>query len=454
MKRSLARALPLAALLGCGDPTQTVTVELDVRGAIPLLNPFDAAAGLAQVRVRLQGPGPHQEATALLTETGAQRVTFADFPAGGPFDLIAEGLDAFGNPMAFGRAERVELEGDGAVSVPFRRSLAYVTHLPNPRQMAPESQVYFLDLGRRSYAGKVALPRQRGGRPQGRGVSARGGASMLIVFEEGGAGFVGILSAADHQWRTIELPRPQELALGVPDAPLGVVAGGGAVTFVDLDQGSVVEQFRQPIGGRVLDGVIRSDGARALVVIDAAPGVLLIDLTTRQVRGLDVVAQASGVALDRAGRVAYVTSAADGSVVGVDLENGRTQPFAGFGRPVRGATYADAMQVVLGFDAGARRVLGFLPVANEVLRLDEAVPTLEVPVELACDGIGRRVIAIASGTSTLTAGLTVIDTFADQSPEGATALYPSDPDDRFVEGSGFEARQRYQPRAVGVLYGR
>jgi hypothetical protein len=454
LTRALGGLLCAALFTACGDGGRTVTVQLDASGASGL-DPYAPGVRLARVRVTVEGP-ERSESASLFLDRDARSAVFEGFVGAGPLEVRAEGFDELGNVVAFGRQSRIEGEGDVSARFPLRRNLAYVTHLPEPRQRSPESQLYVLDVATRGFVAKVALPEGPGGaRPIGRGVSARGGAAMLVVFEAGGQGKLGILSAEDHSFRVIELPRPQELALGVPESPLGVAVGGGAVTFVDLDAGQVVERFALPVGGRVLDGAIGASGERALVVVDVSPGTLLIDLVRREVRALDVLGAPSGVALARDGRTAYVTSSSEGAVAEVDLDSGRTRLLRGFVRPVRLAAFADELPGILAVDSSARpRVVGYSPLADEALGVNDAVPTLPEVSGIAADGSGRRLVVVAAGTSTQTAGLTVLDCFAGQLPEGSSALYPTDPDDTYRQGAVFVARQRYRPASVGVIYGR
>lgn len=452
MIRRLALTLVIAGLAaaGCGDATHRVSVTL-TRASDPALDPYQAGSGLAKVRVVVDGVEATEQSIVELglDETSA---VFERYPEVERVRVSAYGYDAAGNVVAFARRDRLSVTEDLEVTMPLRRNLAYVTHRPNPGQDRPAGVLYLIDLNTRALAGKLRLP---GTAPRARSVTARGGASLLVTFDDQGAGSVLILSADDHSTREISLRQPQQITLGVEGSPLGVILGGGLVSFVDLDAGAVVDQI-QPIGGRVLDAVISPDGRTALAVIDVPPGLLRIDLVTQTVESLNVLPEPGGVALAEDGRVAYVTSTTERSVVAVDLENGRTQVLSGFVKGVGQAAYADEIDAVIALDVdegGAPgRVLTYLVPSDSALGVDEGIGTLAFPTGIAMDGAGRRALVVAAGTSTQSAGLTVVEVTA-EAVLGASALYPTDPDDRFLDGS-FEVGQRYQPSDVAVLYGR
>jgi hypothetical protein len=442
----------LVAAVGCGEATHEIAVAL-THATQAGLDPFAPEVGVVKVRVEVDGPEAHDDAVLDLP-AGTESAVFSGFPTADPVNVRALGLDAVGNVVAFGRVDRVAVTEDVSLQFPLRRNLAYITHQPNPAQDRPEGVVYLVDIATRGLVSKVRLP---GAAPVARGVSARGGDAILVTFEDGGEGKVGLISAEDGSVQTLALPRPQELTLGVSGRALGVAVGGGVVTFVDLEARTVVEQFARPVGGRVLDGVISAGGQRALVVVSAAPGLIQIDLSARTVESLNVVPDPGGVALSRDGRVAYVTSSTERTVAAVDLENGRTRVLNGFVKPVGRAAYADELDAVLALDVSTEntpgRVLGFITSADEALTVDEGVRTLSVPTGIASDGVGRRALVVAAGTSTETAGLTMVETTAAALPAGASALYPTDPDDRFQVGP-VELGQRYQPADVAIVYGR
>ena len=457
---------------GCSDDgTVTVAVELTT-STRPGLDPFAADVGLEAIQIIVEGAGRGEEAIASVAP-GERQAVISGLPLDGDevtLNVRAEGLDAQGNLVAFGRAPEVIAAGDVEVGFPLRRNLAYVTHQINQRQMTPEQFVYVLDLGTRAIVEKVRI---QGTAPIGTWVTARGGDALLVTYRDQGLGYLGILSAADHSWRRIELPVAQRVALGVEGVANGVVGGGGKFTFVDLDEGTVTGQFPpgdQLVGGTVIDGVIAGDGRTALFVLGgvAQGSVAFVDLEAQTVEPLDVILQPSGVALSPDGRLAFVTSGVEAAVAAVDLRSGRVDRSNGFARPVGRAAYSENMQAVLALDAdpSARRVLALLPRANcpedvnqqcgQALPLSDATETTELPVDLAADGAGRQLLVIGTGSSTAGAGLTLIETFAGvrQLPVGARTLYPGDPDDTFRQGRDLIGRERYQPSSVAIIYGR
>lgn len=452
MRRALLVMVVFGLAAGCGDGSHEVAVSL-THSATAGLDPLAPEVGVVKVRFEVNGPGLHDD-VFMDAPAGTDAVTFKGFPTIEDVNVRAMGLDAVGNVVAFGRADRVQVTEDVSLQFPLRRNLAYITHQANAGQAHPERVIYLVDLSTRALVSKLQLP---GTAPQARGISARGGDAILVTYEDGAEGRVAVISADDNSIETFALPRPQELTLGVAGQPIGVTVGGSRITFVDLDARTVVEEYARPVGGRVLDGVISADGSRALVVVSASPGLVSIDLVHRTVDALNVVPEPSGVALGRDGRVAYVTSSSDGEVAAVDLDTGRAQPLGNFARPVGQAAYADELDAVLALEAdtgeGPGRTLGFIAPAAEALRVGEGVQTLAHASAIASDGVGRRALVVAVGTSTETAGLTLVETTATTLPNGASALYPVDPDDRFRSGT-IEVSRRYQPADVAIVYGR
>ncbi len=460
------------AVTGCSDDgAVSVAVEL-TSSTRSGLDPFAPDVGLEAIQVIVEGARRGEEAIVSVAP-GAQQAVVSGLPLDGDevtLSVRAEGLDAQGNLVAFGRAPEITTSGDVAVEFPLRRNLAYVTHQINQGQMTPEQFIYVLDLATRALIEKVRI---EGTAPIGTWVTARGGDALLVTYRDQGVGYLGILSAADHSWRRVELPVAQRVALGVEGVASGVVGGGGKFTFVDLDEGTVTGQFPpggQLVGGTVIDGVIAGDGRTALFVLGGVTqgSVAFVNLETQTVEPLDVVLEPSGVALSPDGRLAFVTSGVEAAVAAVDLRSGRVDRSNGFARPVGRAAYSENMQAVLALDAdpGARRVLALLPRANcpedvnlqcgLALPLSDATETTELPVDLAADGAGRQLLVIGTGSSTAGAGLTLIETFAGvrQVPVGARTLYPGDPDDTFRQGRDLIGRERYQPSSVAIIYGR
>ena len=129
-----------------------------------------------------------------------------------------------------------------------------------------------------------------------------------------------------------------------------------------------------------------------------------------------------------------------------------------FSGVVENAVYSDKSLSVLAIQRNPAenisRVLSYSVLGRDGLGLANAVGTLSEPSGIAAGPGGRRVIVVSAGTSTRSAGLTVIDTDLDLGPDGSTTRYPLDPDDTFVTPAGFTERQRYRPNKVAVLYGR
>lgn len=451
----MTRALALCAallLVGCGEETVSVTVSL-THASDPVLDPYAPSVGLSKVRISVDGPTAADDVAAEI-DTEARSVSFAGLPPLESAAVQALGFDARGNIVAFARLDGVELLADADLTMPLRRNLAYVTHQRNSAQDNPQSVVYQIDLATRGLVNKVRLP---GVAPTARSITARGGASLLLTVEDQGRGSVVQLSAQDHSMTSITLPVTQQVTYGVAGSPTGVVVGGGQVNLVDLDGGGMVEEVDDRVGGRVLDGVMSLDGRRAIVVVDVSPGVLDIDIVNRTVKTINALPDAGGVALSPDGRVAYVTSLTSPRVAAVDMSNGRVRVLNGFAEGVGEAVYADELDSVLAVrinsSNGSGRVLGFIAPFDTALDSETAVKTLFYPTGIASDGSGRRAIVVAAGTSTQTAGLTVIETTATTLPQGASALYPTDPDDRFFDGP-LSFGQRYQPSDVAVVYGR
>lgn len=446
----LVGLLGLGGLAACGDPTHSISVSLS-RPSLDVLDPYTADIGLEKVRVVVDGA---EFADRTVVELGLDEASasFDSYPELAEARVSAFGYDSRGNVVAFARRD-LSVTEDLNLDIPLRRNLAYVTHRANPAQDRPESVLYAIDLTTRGLVSKLRLP---GTAPAARSVTTRGGASLLVTGQDAGQGLVMIVSADDHSVETIALDRPQDLTLGVEGSPTGVVLGGGVVSFVDFDTKTQTEVFNRPVGGRVLDAVITPDGRRALVVVDVSPGLLRVDLVTREVTSLNVIPEPAGVALGTDGRVAYVTSSTDKQVVAVDLENGRTRPYSGFVKGVGPAAFADDIEAVLALDpgsgGGAGRVLTFLVPSETAFGIDEAIRTSAAPVDIAMDGAGLRAMVVSAGTSTETAGLTVVEA-TESAILGANALYPTDPEDRYLDGP-LELGQRYQPSGVAVLYGR
>ncbi len=183
-------------------------------------------------------------------------------------------------------------------------------------------------------------------------------------------------------------------------------------------------------------------------------------MVRRTVEQIAILPDPSGVAIGLDGRVAYLTSSTEGTVGQINLagQDANVIQDGAFVRPVVGATYSEEMNAVLGVNVnasnGASRVIAFVVLPPEGLSLEEGTQALNYPAGIASDGAGRRVIVVSVGTSSATAGLTVIDTFPDHLPDGSSTLYPLDPDDTYLSPKGTLLKQRWRPAAVAVIYGR
>lgn len=443
------RIMLLPLLLACSSKA-VVTVNLET-SSVDGLDPYAPAVGLAKVRLSLDGPNQLDD-TAVELDLDTRVAKFEGFVDNTTARLRIEGFDDAGNIVAFGGIDELDVTGEVERTVPFRRNLAYVAHFPSDAQQSPQSHIYLLDLSSRTLVSKIKLP---GTAPVALGVSARGGRSILVPYADSGLGFLGVLDASTNTWESVPLMRAQQLALASPDSDVAIVAGGGVIAFVNLVDRTIEET---PLRGNVLDGAISSSGDRALFVLDTS--LVEVDVPNRSVRALDVGGTPSGLAVGLGGRVAYVTSSDSGQVVAIDLQNGRTniQGPGTFARPVQQATYSEIMQAVLGLhvtESSKRgRVLSFVVPSGEGLSFDRGPDALVDPTGIATGAGGRRLIVVSAGTSSASAGLTVIDTFSDRSPIGSKGLYPVDPDDSRVSSTGIIIRERYRPRAVAVIYGR
>lgn len=468
MKRLVfSTALLIAASCGGGD--KEICVEL-ASGTSPLFDPYAAGSNMVKVRVAVDGLGQYDDATSELSTTEKSTCITGAFDEGG-VTIRAEGYDDDGNVVAFGSASGVGTVGDESVVIKFRRNIALVTHEANERQQQPASKVYAIDVAQRNLIGSTRLP---GNNPIGRGVSARGGDSMLVVYDDAMSGFVGELSADTGEWRSIPLMRPQDLALAVPGQSVGIVVGGGSLSYVDFDAGRVLHEFGM-VGGLVRDGAISKDGKRAVVIVDRSPGTLIIDLSDnctatfdreRCLAALAVVSDPGGVALSSDGGIAFVASAQSGDVARIEMQTLTTRTLDGsFPAGVFAATFSDQIQSVLALERrpdGTGRVHTYIVPAEGAISAEDAVQTHLNPVDISADPSGRRAVIVSVGTSTQTAGLTIVetafDTLADrlEVPIGSSRLYPEDPDDTYMIGGNrdFIYHQRYRPARVAVLNSR
>lgn len=444
---------------GCdGEEARSLEVRL-LTASVQALNPFLSAPDLRRVRVFVQGTEQHDDAIFDVDPTGDQRRVTFDGLVSLEVSVGIEGFDGAGAVVAFGRSGVVDLSSNSAVDVPFRRNLAYVTHEPNDDQDQPARWIYAIDLATRALVDRIQIP---GNAPVARSITAQGGEAMIVTWQDGSAGYSGLLSLDDHALDGgVELPAIQDTTLGVPGTSLGVALGRGQVSLVDFQAGTSDRLSR--VGGRVLDAVIGGDGRRALVAVGSPSALLLVDLERQTVEGQNVIPDPSGVALDAAGRLAFVTSSSSPRVVAFDLANKQANVLTGggFAAPVDLAVYSESLQAVLGVnrDQTIGRILAYSIAAEQGTPLDGAVETLENPAAIAADGTGRRFVVVSAGSSTASAGLTIVDSSANEL-RGSGRLYLGDPEDTVLLPSGAPnqppviVRQRYQPRSVAIVYGR
>jgi hypothetical protein len=287
---------------------------------------------------------------------------------------------------------------------------------------------------------------------------------MLVPYDRDGAGFLGVLDLDDHTWKTISLEAPQELALAVEGSPVAVVAGGNRISFVDVDTGAFLETFRQMLGGRILDGAMSGDGGDAVFVVDQEPGSIFVDVAAREVTARNVVAMPGGVGLRREGDIAYFSSLGSNTVTAIDLASGNATAYEGADASGGSSAYADGMSSVIAVrDVGgvlADIVALFLTVeptnGSPLVQSVSIGKTLVNPVPIVVDGSGQRLLVAASGNDDSPAGMTVIvGTALGEIPAVSSALYPTDPDDLFMEpNSEILVRRRYRPRSAAIVYGR
>ena len=493
-----------AGLLACGGGSK-ITVDLTTSGDA-VLDPYKASDRLALVRVNIDGPDLKDDAIRDVP-LDQRAAVFDRFPGDRTVQVEVSGFDELGTRIAYGRADGVAVAGDTNVTVAFRRTLAYVTHRavcdggcntgsacvnfgsgyacrPSLETCAPACSassscvdfrgaascyhtfarttpapglIYVIDATTRALVKKIQLP---GDAPRGFGVSARGGEGVLVTYADGANGFVGFVSADDSQVTSIPLSKPQSLALIGPGRKVGAAAGGGLISFFDFEQKKVIKEVA--VGGTVLDGALGLDGKRAIFVVSTSPGVVIVDLENPEgrdsVKSPGEVSGASGVAVSEDGRVAFVSSRSGRTLNAIDLDSGRITELAeGFATRAGAAAFSARMLAVLAIqyddDGPAPRIVAYSVAASQGFPLETAVGTLPLPSDIAAGPGGGRLVVVSAGTSSTTAGLTVIDTDDELPPEGSSTTYPRDPDDTYLEGS-FVAHQRYQPNKLGLLYGR
>jgi DNA-binding beta-propeller fold protein YncE len=495
--KRIVLALPAVWALACSSAGVTVDVTLAPPNKASL-SPFDAAARLSFVRVQVDGSERLDEAAVDLAP-GAQAASFVEFPVDREVRVIATGYDELGNVAAYGEAEAVVESDDLAVAVPFRRALAYVIHrdicdggcgegfvCANPGDghrclaaaacecrdgevcgvtdigaqcvrpyggaSAGARRVYAIDLNTKALVDVLSLPV-----PDARAVSitAESGDGVWVTLEAPTQSSAVFLSSSTHEWSApLPLQLGAEHSMSARGLPYVVGSGGGFIRVVDRATGAQVTQV--PVGGRVRDGVIGGNDDKALVVTSETLALLdLEDPASAVAVNPGDLPGSSGAALSADRRFAYVTSSVDGTVIIFDLVLGSSRVLGGqFVVPVQNLVYSQRGEMLLGILTSEPSVfVGAFNVPDQVgLPVDKAVGTLPLPTGVAVGPAGARVIVVSAGTSTGSAGLTLVDPVLGEEPTGSTVSYLRDPTETYVE-RGATLRQRFRPYKVAALYG-
>jgi hypothetical protein len=464
MRRGLA--LGLIFLSGCGGCSSSTKIGVTLEsGTCALFDAYAADAAMTKVRITADGLGQYDDVVVDLEPSVKSAEIEGAFDEGA-VAVRVEGFNLDGNVVAYGVASVDISEGDQNIAIKLRRNVAISTHADLDGQDDPAGKIYAIDVVRRTLLGTLRLP---GTSPRAQRISSRGGDSMLIVYEDAGAGFVAEMSADTCEMRTIPLTGRQDLALAIPGRPIGVVGGGGSLSFVDFDQGRVLADL--DIGGSVRDGAISADGSRAVFVVDVAPGVVLVNLTENCTSSfmpsscrvaLDVVSEPGGVAISPDGLFAFVASSNNGAVARIDLSRNTSVPLKTFPTGVFQIAYSAEIPALLGVQRspdGTGRVHTYVLANDKSTFAEDGIQTYLNPVDISADPTGRRAIVVSIGTSTASSGLTVIESAFNavagslRAPIGSSRLYPPDPDDTYGDGD-FLLHQRYRPTSVAVINGR
>lgn len=503
-RAALATTLTCALMAACGSSEVAIDVAFDLptKG---VLSPYDPAARITRVRVEVDGAERLDEVAQDLDAT-TRAARFEGYPIERDIRVLATGYDEIGNVVAFGEAAASVETDDLEVTVSFRRSLAYVIHrdicdggcgegeicangggghrcLPSLEEAAcgmrgcdatrsevcvrleagPScrgsygggsqgvERIYALDLNTKVLVDAVGVPRA-GLRPLS--ITSQGGDGVWVALREGTKTLAAFLSSSTHIWSTpFELHLGADYLISGPGLGFVVAAGGGFITAHDPQTGAQVRKI--PVGGRVVDGVVSGEK----VLIATSDTLALVDLEVADaaiaVNPVDVLSP-SGVALSSDGRTAYVTSAATGVLIAYDMRVGGAVKYdAAFPIPVRDLVFSDRGEMLLGIHATDPNtfVNGYNLPDSQPFPAAESVGTLPLPGGIAAGASGSRVIVVSAGTSTGSAGFTILDPQPGESPTGSTILYPRDPIETFTEG-GNTFRQRYRPAKVAALYGR
>ena len=430
------RAVWLLAVLlpACGE-SPILRFEI-ARSAEPLLQPISGGA----TRLRLEVRGADSGASAFVEgPASAEVLELADFPDA-RFSATLQSMDAEGNVLGFGRVRERSVEAE-APRVLLRRNLAFVIHQDDPVPGEPGRVLRAVDVVRRTVEARLAI-----GEPGSvaRGITAWGGRGFLIAEQRGREGRAGFLDADTLAYRSVTLDHVPDLVLGPAGASIGLAAGGGQLSFLDLE---ALEVVGDPIlvGGRVLDAAVDPGGRRALLAIDLSPpGLVSVDLRRQQAESLSVLPDAAGLAVDPWARVAYVTSSSRPNLAAVDLASGRSVQVEGLlAAPGGLAAWSAVLEgIITASEAGPRStlygfsVLGLSGFPGSVAGFDDVRAVV-------MDGSGRHGLVVAGGEAGGDPGLTLLRASSGALPEASNTLYPEDS----LEGI------RYRPRGAAILHG-
>lgn len=430
--------LPQLLAAGCGSET-SFRIQLDLP-SLAEVDPFEPGARVETVRFLIRGNDETDE--VILDRVPPVSEVSVEGLMGTEVSVEVFGYDALGNLRAYGRRPSAEVEE--VVQVTFRRTLAYVIHRPDSDLREPDSVVYAIDMATRTRVARIGL----GAGIRAASIRPWGGQAMLIGYRRGLELGVLILRTGDHSVETIDLGFVPDLALAASEGSTALAVDAANSVVFSLETGEVVRRG-QPIGGNPVDGVIADSGRRAVVVMDLAPNVVDFDLRNGREQTLSLNG-AGGVGLDRARNQAYVAGDS-GPVAAVDLASGNATAFTnGFATPVGLATYSAFMDGLVAVEA----LPGAVPKARSFSTFSQSevggvLDSFRNVTGISSDGAGRRVMIVAAGTSTLTAGISVLDTRFNAAPEGTNTLYPLDPEDVDAFGQG----RRWQPAGLAIPFG-
>ncbi len=504
MKTSALLASTALVLAACSSSGVTLDVSLGLP-AKGTLDPFQAGR-ISFVRVSVDGSERLDEVAQDL-DVSARSASFTDYPVERPVRVVARGLDELGNTVAYGEADTTVGTDDVQLEVPFRRALAYVIHrdicdggcaageicanpgdghrcLPSlaeaecggcdapasdvcvrldnsgPRCVGPygggalgASRVYAIDVSSKVLVDVIPLPIPTAIPLE---ITSKGGEGVWVALQDGAQSKATFLSSSTHEWTApFDLHLAAEFVIGAPNQKYVVAAGGGLLAVHDGQTGAKVREV--PVGGRVLDGVIGGASAdKALLVTSETLAKFDLEAPEEGVAlNPGELTGASGAALSPDRRFAYVASRANGAVLAFDLTSGGSASLGNpFLAPVRELVFSERGQMLLGILASDPSVfVGSYDLINKAgFPLEDAVGTLPLAGGMASAAGGTRVIVVSAGTSTGSAGFTVVDPVRSEVPTGSTVTYLRDPTDTYTEG-GNTFRQRYRPHRVAALYG-